>query len=83
LAAAIKREIAKGFLKIEYYTAALRSKEDLARQRAGNLRSLTALTSKESRFEMLDWEGLREAGDFDTTYLHLRKLSSQHLLDNE
>jgi CRP-like cAMP-binding protein len=47
------------------------------------LRKKKLIRWKDSRLEVLDWPGLREAGDFDATYLHLRKSSSQHLPDNE
>lgn len=38
---------------------------------------------KDSRLDVLDWPGLREAGDFDATYLHLRKSPSQRRPDNQ
>jgi CRP-like cAMP-binding protein len=37
----------------------------------------------DSKLEVLDWQRLREAGDFSATYLHLRKSSSQYVPDNE
>jgi CRP-like cAMP-binding protein len=41
------------------------------------LRRKKLIRWKDSRFEVLDWQGLREAGDFDATYLHLRQSPSQ------
>jgi CRP-like cAMP-binding protein len=37
-----------------------------------SLRKKKLISWKDNRFEVLDWAGLREAGDFDPTYLHLR-----------
>ena len=47
------------------------------------LRRKKLIRWKDASFEALDWAGLREAGDFDATYLHLRKSPSQHLPDVE
>ena len=47
------------------------------------LRRKKLIRWKDSRLEVLDWPGLREAGDFDATYLHLRKSPLQYAPDNE
>jgi CRP-like cAMP-binding protein len=47
------------------------------------LRQRKLIRWKDSRFEALDWPRLKQAGDFDATYLHLRKSASQHLPDND
>jgi CRP-like cAMP-binding protein len=36
------------------------------------LRRRKLIRWKDSKFEVLDWEGLQEAGDFNASYLHLR-----------
>jgi CRP-like cAMP-binding protein len=36
------------------------------------LRQQKLIRWKEAEFEVLDWQGLKEAGDFDASYLHLR-----------
>jgi DNA-binding IclR family transcriptional regulator len=46
------------------------------------LRHKKLIRWKDSRLEVLDWPGLRVAGDFDATYLHLRRSAWQHLPDN-
>jgi CRP-like cAMP-binding protein len=47
------------------------------------LRRKKLISWKDAKFEVLDWPGLKEAGDFDATYLHLRKSASQPVPDNE
>ena len=46
------------------------------------LRENELISWKDSRFEVLDWSKLKQAGDFDVTYLHLRKTSFQGLQAN-
>lgn len=41
------------------------------------LRRKKLIRWQDSRLDVLDWKGLREAGDFDATYLHLRQSQSQ------
>ncbi len=38
------------------------------------LRRKKLITWKNYRLEVMDWEGLKKAGDFDPSYLHLRTL---------
>jgi len=38
-----------------------------------DLRAADLIALKERTLEVLDWEGLKKAGDFDPTYLHLRE----------
>jgi DNA-binding transcriptional regulator LsrR (DeoR family) len=47
------------------------------------LRRKKLIRWKDANFEVLDWEGLKEAGDFNATYLHLRKSPSQPHPDEE
>jgi CRP-like cAMP-binding protein len=47
------------------------------------LRRKQLIRWKDSEFEVLDWPGLKEAGDFDATYLHLRQSPSQHRPDED
>jgi CRP-like cAMP-binding protein len=47
------------------------------------LRREKLISWKDSTFEALDWPRLREAGDFDASYLHLRQPPSQHSPDSE
>ncbi len=42
------------------------------------LRRQKLINWKDSRFEVLDWPGLKEAGDFDPAYLHLRTPAFSH-----
>ena len=37
------------------------------------LRAKRLISLESGRFNALDWEGLKQAGDFDPTYLHLRE----------
>ncbi len=47
------------------------------------LRRKKLIRWKDSRLEVVDWSGLREAGDFDATYLHLRESPSQRRPDDK
>jgi CRP-like cAMP-binding protein len=48
-----------------------------------SLRRKKLIRWTDSKLEVLDWEGLKEAGDFDSLYLHLRQIPSQQRADNE
>jgi hypothetical protein len=47
------------------------------------LRRKKLIKWKDGELEVLDWEGLREAGDFDASYLHLREPPLQPSLDDD
>jgi CRP-like cAMP-binding protein len=47
------------------------------------LRRKKLIRWKDARLEVLGWEGLKEAGDFDPSYLHLRTSPLQRNPDNE
>ena len=48
-----------------------------------NLRRQKLIRWKDTKLEVLDWQGLMEAGDFEATYLHLRETPSQPRPDSE
>jgi CRP-like cAMP-binding protein len=46
------------------------------------LRKNKLIRWQDSRFEVLDWPGLQQAGDFSATYLHLRAIPTKSRPDN-